>query len=198
MSRIVAVVFVLLVIRLIPRGLRREAQFVKLSVLLVEFLAAATSPTTNSSKTYSTEARTAALETRTGNLEQGIIPNVGGSTVNVGTMNSTLATHTTQIAAVTTTANTANTNANSANTVISNQISGTGVLHTDVLSEFTDQTVTAFLATLTQIGPQSFPGGNDSNIGGTWASGERGYVNNSINSLTAVMNGMINHNFMAS
>lgn len=63
--------------------------------------------------------------------------------------------------------------------------SGTGTVHSDVLSEFTNQSQTAFLAGLSKLPHQSGLA-TDGFTGPSWGSGERGYVNSSINYINAL------------
>ncbi|HEV2172907.1 MAG TPA: hypothetical protein VGR71_05035 [Nitrospira sp.] len=74
---------------------------------------------------------------------------------------------------------------------------GTGTLNVTALRNFTNGTNTNFLASLTQMGPQSDFGGQDGFTGPNWGSGERGYVNDSINAGNAHHNALVNHGFMA-
>jgi hypothetical protein len=70
------------------------------------------------------------------------------------------------------------------------------ILHAQALANLDTTSNTAFLATLSQCGPQPDAGGDDPNTGSSWASGERGYVNNAINCANAIRNSLINHGFM--
>lgn len=71
----VLVVLGLIAVRfLLPRALGREARMIALLGSLIRLMAVAA--TANTSKAYSTEARTAALESRTGQVELGNIINV--------------------------------------------------------------------------------------------------------------------------
>ena len=71
-------------------------------------------------------------------------------------------------------------------------------LHCGALAGFTSSDNTAFLAALTQCGPQAFAGSADNNTGEHWATGERSYINDTKTSVDAIHNSLINHGFMAS
>ena len=69
---------------------------------------------------------------------------------------------------------------------------GSGTLNVNALANLNNSTNTAFLAGLSKLGHQTTTnndaGGTDPNTGPSWASGERGYVNNSINSVNGLVN----------
>lgn len=72
-----------------------------------------------------------------------------------------------------------------------------GQLRCGALSQFTDTTNTAFLASLTKCGSQIFAGADDNNTGSTWVTGERGYINDAKHSIDAIHNSLRNNGFMA-
>jgi len=173
----VMILLALLAVRLLPRALRREARALELVALLAQLTAAAIA---NTSKTASTANRTASLEARVGSLEQGVIPNVqSGSTI--GTLQRGIFVNVSGGAVI---------------TMETQQ--GSVTLHCGALSNFTSGPQTTFLASLTQCGPQAFAGGDDGNTGASWASGERGYINDAKHSIDAIHNSLINHGFMSS
>jgi hypothetical protein len=167
------ILLALLAIRLLPKALRRQARALELITLLFQLTAAAAA---NTSKTASVETRTGNLETRVGDLEQGKIANIQSGTV-VGQIRAGV------FAGV------------SGGTVT---LTGGGVtLHCGALSQLDTETQTAFLSTLSQC---ANPGGNlatDGNTGSTWATGERGYINDTVTRLNNVLNSLQAHNYMA-
>lgn len=173
MRKAVMILLALAAIRLLPQALRRQARALELLTLLFQLTAAAAA---NTSKTYNVEQRTGNLETRVGDLEQGKIANLQSSSV-IGQLNRGI------FPGV------------SGGTVT---LTGGGVtLHCGALSQLDTETQTAFLSTLSQC---ANPGGNlatDPSTGSSWATGERGYINDTIVRLNNVLNSLQNHNFMA-
>ena len=89
-------------------------------------------------------------------------------------------------------------NVSGGSTIVLDTQQGSVTLHCGALSSFTSGPQTTFLATLSQC---ANPGGDltqDPSSGSTWATGERGYINNTIIRLNNVLNSFQNHNFMAS
>jgi hypothetical protein len=173
----VMILLALLAIRLLPRALRQQARALELITLLFQLTAAAAA---NTSKTASTTARTASLETRVGDLEQGKFANLQGSSI-IGQMQAG------NFPQITTTGNiTAGNNLG---------VNGGTVFWPGGVGISTSKA--AFLASLSQCGPQADAGGNDGNTGPSWATGERGYINNAINAINGVRGALINHGFMA-
>lgn len=173
MRKAVMILLALLAIRFLPKALRREARALELIGLLFQLTAAAAA---NTSKTASVETRTGNLETRVGDLEQGKVANIQSGTV-VGQMQRGIFTNV------------------SGGTVT---LTGGGVtLHCGALSQLDTETQTAFLSTLSQC---ASPGGNlatDGNTGSSWATGERGYINDTVIRLNNVLNSLQAHNYMA-
>lgn len=176
MRKAVMILLALLAIRLLPKALRRETAALRLITLLFQLTAAAAA---NTSKTASVEQRTGNLETRVGNLEQGKFANLQSSSV-IGQLQRGIFT-----------------NVSGGATITLETQQGSVALHCGALSNFTSGPQTTFLATLTQC---ANPGGNlptDPSSGPNWATGERGYVNDTIVRLNNVLNSLQNHNYMA-
>lgn len=177
MRKAIMILLALLAIRLLPKALRQQARALELITLLFQLTAAAAA---NTSKTASVETRTGNLETRVGDLEQGKFANLQGSSV-LGQIQAG------NFTTITTTGNiTAGNNLG---------VNGGTVFWPGGVAISTSKA--AFLASLTQCGPQSDAGGNDGNSGSSWANGERGYVNNAINAINNIRGALINHGFMA-
>ena len=177
MRKAVMILLALLAIRLLPRALRRQARALELITLLFQLTAAATA---NTSKTASVEVRTGNLESRVGDLEQGKFANLQSSSV-IGTLQRGIFT-----------------NVSGGSTISMETQQGSVTLHCGALSSFTSGPQTTFLATLSQC---ANPGGNlatDGNTGSSWATGERGYINDTVVRLNNVLNSLQAHNYMAS
>ena len=77
------------------------------------------------------------------------------------------------------------------------QLVGTlGQLNFEALAQFQDKNNTAFLAGLSKLPHQttsnSSAGADDTNTGPYWATGERGFVNNAIDSVNGLVNAVNN------
>lgn len=176
MRKAVMILLALLAIRLLPRTVRREARALGLVTLLLQATALAAA---NTSKAVSVENRTGSLETRVGDLEQGKFANLQSNTV-IGTLQRGIFT-----------------NVSGGSTISMETQQGSVTLHCGALSNFSSGPQTTFLATLSQC---ASPGGNlatDGNSGSTWATGERGYINDTVIRLNNVLNSLQAHNYMA-
>lgn len=152
------ILLVLLAIRLLPRALRREARALELVSLLLQMTALAA---TNTSKTISVENRTGNLETRVGNLEQGQFANLQSSSI-IGQLQRGVFT-----------------NVSGGSTITLDTQQGSVTLHCGALSNFSSGPQAQFLSglqKLNHLGGQPF----DNNTGSSWATGERGFINNCV------------------
>ena len=158
MRKAVMILLALLAIRLLPKALRRQARALELITLLFELTAAAAA---NTSKTASVEVRTGNLESRVGDLEQGKFANLQSSSV-IGTLQRGIFT-----------------NVSGGSTISMETQQGSVTLHCGALSSFTSGPQTTFLAGLSKLNHlsgQPF----DGNTGSSWATGERGFINNCV------------------
>ncbi len=156
MRKAVMILLALLAIRLLPKALRQQARALQLITLLFELTAAII---VNTSKTVNVQQRTGNLETRVGDLEQGKFANLQSSSV-IGTLQRGIFT-----------------NVSGGSTISMETQQGSVTLHCGALSNFSSGPQAAFLAGLQKLNHLSGQP-SDGNTGSTWATGERGYINN--------------------
>ena len=168
------ILLALLAIRLLPKTLRREARALELVTLLLQ----ATAPLiVNTSKTASVEARTGNLETRVGDLEQGKFANLQSSSV-IGTLQRGIFT-----------------NVSGGATISMETQQGSVTLHCGALSNFDSGPQAQFLRGLQKLNHLSGQP-SDGNSGSTWATGERGYINNCVQWINDIDGDMQNKGWM--
>ena len=174
MRKAVMILLALLAIRLLPRTVRRQARALELVTLLFKLTAPLI---VNTSKTASVEVRTGNLETRVGNLEQGQFANLQSSSI-IGTLQRGIFT-----------------NVSGGSTITMETQQGSVTLHCGALSNFTSGPQTTFLAglqKLNHLSGQAF----DNNTGSTWATGERGYINNCVQWINDIDGDLQNKGYM--
>jgi len=152
------ILLALLAIRLLPKTLRQQARALELVTLLFQITAMTAA---NTSKTVSVEKRTGDLETRVGTLEQGQFANLQSSSI-IGQLQRGVFT-----------------NVSGGSTITLDTQQGSVTLHCGALSNFSSGPQAQFLSglqKLNHLSGQPF----DNNTGSSWATGERGYINNCV------------------
>jgi hypothetical protein len=182
MRKAVMILLALLAIRFLPKALRREARALELITLLFSMTAAAAA---NTSKTASVEIRTGNLETRVGNLEKGQFSNLQGSSLLGQIAAGNFGGQSVSCATLTTTGSiTAGTNLG---------VNGGNVFWPGGVGISTSQA--SFLSGLRKLDHLSGQPA-DGNTGSTWATGERGYINNCVNWINNIDGDLQNKGWM--
>jgi hypothetical protein len=177
----VMILLALLAIRLIPRALRTEARVIALLSALTAAIAAAA----NTSKTASVEVRAGNLETRVGDLEQGKFANLQGSTLLGQIAAGNFGAQSVSCATLTTTGDIS----------VGHNIgvNGGSVFWPGGVGITTSQA--QFLSGLRKLDHLTGQP-TDNNTGSSWATGERGYINNCVNWINNIDGDMQNKGWM--